>query len=401
MAASSLNIPESTSTVKVSIINSTSRIKGIPISSYMEPPIKGHDILDCPAFSFLIEHPDGQKLLFDLGVRKDWENLSARISKRIKDGGWSVTVERGVADILQDSGVGPESINAIIWSHLHWDHTGDPSTFPSSTDLVVGPGFKKAFTPGYPANQDSPILESDYKDRKLQEVSFDASLTIGGYKAIDYFGDGSFYLLDSPGHTIGHMCALARTTANPSTFIFLGGDCAHHAGEFRPSSSLALPSTISPSPLPHLHPTVCPGSLFIPIHRLYDPSNRAHPTDTPTAEAFYQPSAKGAHDVTQCRESVKKMSDFDQDENVLVMIAHDAHMLDVVRCFPEKANVWKEEGWKEKGRWLFLRDFESAVAESEEKGREHNHMDPPGGEGKQRGKRWIVPTHKLHQEADT
>ncbi|KAI4200678.1 MAG: hypothetical protein LQ346_002340 [Caloplaca aetnensis] len=401
MAGSSLNIPEATATVKVSIINSTTRIQGIPVGTFMEPGIKGHDIMDCPAFSFLIEHPHGQKMLFDLGVRKDWENLSARISKRIKEGGWSVTVEKGVADILRDSGADLQSINAIIWSHFHWDHTGDPSTFPSSTDLLVGPGFKESFTPGYPANQDSPILESDYKDRNLRELSFDSSLTIGGYKAIDYFGDGSFYLLDSPGHATGHMSGLARTTANPSTFVFLGGDCAHHAGEFRPSSSLPLPPTIAPSPLPHLHPTVCPGSLFIPIHRLYDPSNRAHATDTPTAEPFYQPAAEGAADLTQCRESVEKMINFDGDENVLVMIAHDAHMLDVVNCFPEKANAWKEEGWKEKGRWLFLRDFEAAVEESEEKGREGRHMDPPGGEGKQKGKKCVLPTHELDGEATT
>ncbi|KAI4092054.1 MAG: hypothetical protein LQ344_003709 [Seirophora lacunosa] len=374
MAGPKLGIPESTSTVGIQIINSTSRIKGIPVKTFMEPGITGHDIMDCPAFSFLIDHPNGTKLLFDLGVRKDWENVSARISKIIKEGGWSVSVEKGVADILQDGGIDPTSITAIIWSHFHWDHAGDPSTFPHSTDLIVGPGFKEAVAPGYPANQDAPILESDYAGRHLREMSFDSDLRIGGFKAIDYFGDGSFYLLDSPGHTVGHMCALARTTASPSTFLFLGGDCAHHAGEFRPSASLPLPPTISPSPLPHLHPSVCPGSLFIPIHRLYDPSNRAHATDTPTAEPFYRPAAEGAKDVAQARDSAAKMSACDGDEDVLVMIAHDRHMLDVVRCFPAKANAWKAEGWKEKSTWLFLRDFETAVAESEEKGREGRYM---------------------------
>ncbi|KAI4190992.1 MAG: hypothetical protein L6R41_000442 [Letrouitia leprolyta] len=372
MAANTeLAIPESSSTVDIHIIDSTSRIKGIPISLFMEPEIKGHDIVDCPAFSFLIEHrATSTKLLFDLGVRKDWEKLSTKIYDRIKAGGWSVTVEKGVADILKDNGVEPASVNAIIWSHLHWDHTGDPSTFPHSTDLVVGPGFKEAFTPGYPANQDSPILESDYTGRNLREISFDSKLEIGGYKAFDYFGDGSFYLLDSPGHAIGHMCALARTSTSPSTFIFLGGDCAHHGGEYRPSSSNPLPSNLSPSPLPHLHPTTCPGSLFIPIHRLYNPANRAHATDTPTSEPFYLIAASGANDVTQARASVKKMSNFDGHEGIFVMIAHDAHVQDIVRCFPEgKANDWKREGWKEKATWRFLADFEQAVGEREEAGR--------------------------------
>lgn len=85
-------------------------------------------------------------------------------------------------------------------SHFHWDHTGDPSTFPTSTELVVGPGFKKAFMPGYPSNPDAPIKESDYRGRNVREISFaNSSLRLGRFRALDYFGDGSFYLLDAPG----------------------------------------------------------------------------------------------------------------------------------------------------------------------------------------------------------
>lgn len=102
-------------------------------------------------------------------------------------------------------------------SHFHWDHTGDPSTFPHSTDLVVGPGFKDAFIPGYPANQDAPIRESDYANRKLREISFDEDLTIGGYKALDYFNDGSFYLLDSPGVSLQSMPTIKGVLLTPLT----------------------------------------------------------------------------------------------------------------------------------------------------------------------------------------
>ncbi|KAL8883482.1 MAG: hypothetical protein Q9215_008207, partial [Flavoplaca cf. flavocitrina] len=165
MAAQNFPIPESASTVDISIIDTTSRIRGIQTELFMEPKIKGHDIIDCPAYSFLIENEkSGQKILFDLGVRKDWENLAPKISNSIREKGWSVTVEKGVADILKD-----------------------------------GPGFKDAFVPGFPAKEDCPIRESDYAGRELRELSFDLDLTIGGYKALDYFGDGSFYLLDSPG----------------------------------------------------------------------------------------------------------------------------------------------------------------------------------------------------------
>ncbi len=105
------------------------------------------------------------------------------------------------------------------------DHTGDPSTFPASTDLIVGPGFKDAYVPAYPTVQDSPVDERAWEGRNLREIKFDTEgqgLTIGQYKAMDLYGDGSFYLLDTPGHAIGHMCGLARTSAEPPEFIFMG-----------------------------------------------------------------------------------------------------------------------------------------------------------------------------------
>ena len=111
-----LNIPDSKSVVNVHVINSTSRVKGLPYSLFMTPSYKGLDTLDAPAFSFLIEHQSsGRKLLFDLGVRKDWENLPPTIVKMIRDADCTVTVEKGVAEILQAGGVAPKDIEAIIW----------------------------------------------------------------------------------------------------------------------------------------------------------------------------------------------------------------------------------------------------------------------------------------------
>ncbi len=68
----------------------------------------------------------------------------------------------------------------------------------------------------------------------MREIDFQEPLTIGSFSAVDFFGDGSFYLLNSPGHAIGHMSGLARTSTNPDTFIFMGGDLCHHGGQMRP-----------------------------------------------------------------------------------------------------------------------------------------------------------------------
>lgn len=249
-----LNIPSSPNTVTVSIIDTTAKV-GISTTGFMQPAIPGHDDLNAVCYSFLIKRNspnDPTKydtLLFDLGVRKDYENgpkvLLARLGK-----GVTIEVKKGVDEILEENGEDPKTVGGIIWSHWHFvsgevptsfkrremlttvskDHTGDPSTFPTSTDLIVGPGFTKAFTPAFPTKEDSPVDERAWQDRKLVEIDFDSAGTpfkIGQYNAYDFYGDGSFYLLDTPGHAIGHMCGLARTKAEPAEFIFMGTYTSH------------------------------------------------------------------------------------------------------------------------------------------------------------------------------
>src|SRR5215469_16358125 len=100
-----LKIPSSSNTVSVRIIDSTSHISDIPLALFVQPEIKGFTTLSCPAYSFLVEHASGRKLLFDLGVRKDYENLAPRIVNRMKDGGWKVTVKQGVREQLEANDV--------------------------------------------------------------------------------------------------------------------------------------------------------------------------------------------------------------------------------------------------------------------------------------------------------
>lgn len=81
----------------------------------------------------------------------------------------------------------------------------------------MGSGVRSVCWPGYPTNPDSLVLDKDIQGRRVREISFLSSsprhCQIGRFDAFDFFGDGSFYLLDAPGHSVGHMIGLARVTA--------------------------------------------------------------------------------------------------------------------------------------------------------------------------------------------
>ncbi|KAF2151572.1 hypothetical protein K461DRAFT_313448 [Myriangium duriaei CBS 260.36] len=350
-ATTLLEFPWSDSTISVKLINSVNFGPAI-LKRFMAPPAPGlEQFRTSPSLSFLLEHPSGRKLVWDLGIRKDFENYSPSIAEYLPTTHYKIEVQDNVADILVKGGVDLAGIEAVVWSHWHWDHIGDPSTFPSSTDLIVGPGFKAAMLPGAPASPRSPIKEADYTGRNLREITFDDASTvkIGRFKAYDYFGDGSFYLLDSPGHAVGHLCGLARTTVEPLSFIVLGGDVCHYAGIFRPSKLLPIPSEIKPHPFRRqMDSAFCPGHSWEQLQK--------HRGRSATDSLF---DMTFGIDIPLANKTKEKLQDLDSDERVFIIIAHDAQVRDGVPHFPESLNDWKEKGFGTSLKWAFLRDLES------------------------------------------
>ncbi|KAK7216367.1 hypothetical protein V2G26_004370 [Clonostachys chloroleuca] len=347
-------------TVKVSVIDSTMRLSGLPVSSLLEPPIEGFDTLSpITTWSFLVESSTGKKALFDLGAPKDpFNHYAPSVVEMLTESGCGIHVQANVADILEENGVQPAEINSIIWSHHHFDHIGDVSTFPASTELIVGPGFKDAFCPGYPANPTSPVREVDFRGRSLREINFGSDLVLGPFKAFDFFGDGSFYLLDTPGHAIGHLSGLARTTTSPNTFILMGGDLCHHGGELRPSPYFPLLPSLSDhlslSDSLRLRLSSCPGS------KVFNDINAKR--GRTVSEPLFDPVL--VFNKEQAMKTIKEAQRAEAQDNIFCLFAHDMSILGVVDTFPETANDWKAKGWKEKAFWKFLNDLEVAVAEN-------------------------------------
>ncbi|KAH0838998.1 hypothetical protein FOPE_05508 [Fonsecaea pedrosoi] len=355
--AGKLNLPKSTVAVEVSVIDTTTYIRNVPGKIFFNPIYPGLKAIAIPDFSILIHHkPTGQRLLYDLGLRTNWASqLSPHLLKGLAPLNLEVDVKRDVGNIITDGGIQPSQINAIIYSHHHWDHTGDPTLFPASTKIVVGPGYKNKYFPGWPTDADASETTSDiYVGKEIVELDFQQGskvLQIGPYSAFDWFGDGSFYLLSTPGHTGSHISGLARTTVGhgDDTFIFLGGDLIHHSSLLRPTKYLPLPEKVPESAAGGEKST----KVYSDLHRL----SNGGPRKGAARESPFCLIPEDGHideDPKLAQKTVNEAFVFDGHENIFTVFAHDESLLGVIDFFPLRANDWKDKGWAEQSRWSFL-----------------------------------------------
>ena len=183
------------------------------------------------------------------------------------------------------------------------------------------------------------------------EVPFSDKRKIGRFQAYDYFGDGSFSILNVPGHAIGHISALVRTSQD--TFVFLGGDVCHFGGSMRPTQYVPLPDEIpKETPLDRRIPRPCPCAAFTICH-----PDQSNARTTP----FYKVAVGGLSwyiDPPTAQKSIEALEEFDADPNVLIVIAHDPTYLEVFPFFPNGTlNDWGKNGWKEITHWGFLNEL--------------------------------------------
>lgn len=123
-----LGIPASCATVSIQVFNSGTGVT-IPAPLFVFPVVPGRENLAGDIYAFLVEHGD-ERIMFDIGLRKDFLNLTPLWTSLITSGELAFNVTEDMPTQLTNGNVSLDSITSVIWRYgYEWKKRGitDPS----------------------------------------------------------------------------------------------------------------------------------------------------------------------------------------------------------------------------------------------------------------------------------
>ncbi|KAK9784137.1 putative 3-hydroxyisobutyrate dehydrogenase, mitochondrial [Seiridium cardinale] len=183
---------------------------------------------------YIHHHPTRQKILWDLGL----SGINADYTPFVVNNHFPVCnptgPRRSLKEQLQALDVDSTDITAIIFSHAHWDHCRPASEEFPNAKLYFGPGTSQYCSPGHIVNGhllprvewDARFFGDDASKTEAFEELTGAWTPWGPFElSLDFFGDGSFTVIQAPGHMPGNLAACARVKSGER--ILLCSDCCH------------------------------------------------------------------------------------------------------------------------------------------------------------------------------
>lgn len=163
-----------------------------------------------PVSCWLIQHPKGT-VIFDTGLHADLVNDTALLGPLADV--FDLEMETTLGTQIERREVDPGRIDYIVFSHLHFDHSGGTAAIPNARIVVQADEWQSGHDP---ALVDGPAYgASDY------DLGHDV-IEVRGFH--DIFGDGSVVCVPTPGHTPGHQ---SLRVALESGSVLLVGDCCY------------------------------------------------------------------------------------------------------------------------------------------------------------------------------
>jgi glyoxylase-like metal-dependent hydrolase (beta-lactamase superfamily II) len=173
-----------------------------------------------PYFFYMVEHPQG-RVLFDTGLHPQiGTDFAGRMGGAAGAFPIEMRAEGDVAGQLRQLRLRPRDIDAVVQSHLHFDHAGGLEFVRHAPVYVQAAELRTARTP--------PPYQADLYTPADFEHDLDWRLLDGDH---DLFGDGAVRIVATPGHTRGHQSLLIAFEERPP--LMLLGDAAYNLGKMR------------------------------------------------------------------------------------------------------------------------------------------------------------------------
>lgn len=113
--ATPVKLPGGDVAITVKLINAAN-FGPAQLHRFMAPQIPGLTTFKTsPSLCFLLQHPSGRNLVWDLGIRKDYNNYAPSITEYLPTTGYDIQVQKNVIDILGEGGVKGDNVEAVIW----------------------------------------------------------------------------------------------------------------------------------------------------------------------------------------------------------------------------------------------------------------------------------------------
>ncbi len=234
-------------------------------------------IAEVTASGLLIRHPGGD-VLVDTGSSMHlqqeiadypfWSHLHFEVLTDGKNGATDTS-----ANLLRKAGIPPESLMAVILSHIHMDHAG------GLVDLQGVPVYLSPdeinFVAKYRRLHTIQVVPAEAKamDGRVHPLQFEPKPYENFDESADIFGDGSVVVVKLPGHTPGSVGTFVNLPQTSRLFHIRDAVNANEAIERRlPKSFIMAATDNNPSEanatvtkLSQLH-ALDPELLMIPAH---------------------------------------------------------------------------------------------------------------------------------------
>ncbi|CBF78286.1 hypothetical protein AN8635.2 [Aspergillus nidulans FGSC A4] len=194
-------------------------------------------------WAFFVQHTaQGRNVIWDVGMSSNSDDFPPVIGHGvIKEAKVLDPAESLTAQIQRRSGIMADQIDTVLLSHAHFDHCRPISRLFPNAIAYFGPGTFDFCSPGHFADPASPWDGRFFDPARATErceTLIGPWTPFGPFEhAIDFFGDGSFWVIQAPGHMPGNLCACARIESGE--WVLLGSDCCHSRGLLEGAKEIA------------------------------------------------------------------------------------------------------------------------------------------------------------------